>query len=182
MYQKRWKATPLLTILMQSLMLVAGLGRHSCVTAAFAATQQQRLLQIRSRHPCSIGGLVRLLSSSSTSNHDNDNKNSKNNRNGKVHTVTWKTPGDKDDVTFHAHDGELLRTAALRRGVASPHNPRANLINCRGLGTCGTCAVALDPAGGKDWLPPPNAIERTVRDVGPTAQGGSMHSRVGFDV
>lgn len=38
--------------------------------------------------------------------------------------------------------GELLRTALLRRGV-SPHNGRSRLINCRGLGTCGTCAVQV---------------------------------------
>ena len=31
----------------------------------------------------------------------------------------------------------------LRRG-SSPHNGRARLINCRGLGTCGTCAVEIE--------------------------------------
>lgn len=41
--------------------------------------------------------------------------------------------------------GELLRTALLRRGV-SPHNGNSKLINCRGLGTCGTCAVWLGNA------------------------------------
>ena len=40
-----------------------------------------------------------------------------------------------------ADDGELLRTALLRAGVASPHNDRARVVNCRGLGTCGTCAT-----------------------------------------
>jgi ferredoxin len=39
--------------------------------------------------------------------------------------------------------GEKLRTALLRRG-ATPHNAGARLINCRGLGTCGTCAVEVD--------------------------------------
>ena len=38
--------------------------------------------------------------------------------------------------------GELLRTALLRRGL-SPHNNNSQLINCRGLGTCGTCAVEV---------------------------------------
>jgi len=38
--------------------------------------------------------------------------------------------------------GELLRTALLRRGV-SPHNGNSKIINCRGLGTCGTCAVEI---------------------------------------
>jgi len=39
--------------------------------------------------------------------------------------------------------GELLRTALLRKG-ATPHNAGARLINCRGLGSCGTCAVEID--------------------------------------
>lgn len=47
-------------------------------------------------------------------------------------------------VTFEANEGETLRTAALRRGVVSPHSGRAQLINCRGLGTCGTCAIEVN--------------------------------------
>eukprot|EP00898_Chlorokybus_atmophyticus_P003837 jgi/Chlat1/4454/Chrsp29S04402 len=38
--------------------------------------------------------------------------------------------------------GELLRTALLKAGL-SPHNGAAQTINCRGLGTCGTCAVEV---------------------------------------
>ena len=60
------------------------------------------------------------------------------------HTIRWRSTGGKEDVTFTADDGELLRTAALRRGLVSPHNGRARLINCRGLGTCGTCAVEIE--------------------------------------
>ena len=41
-----------------------------------------------------------------------------------------------------ASDGELLRTALLRANL-TPHNGRAKMINCRGLGSCGTCAVAI---------------------------------------
>ena len=90
------------------------------------------------------------------SSHDNENDNRKNRK--KVHTVTWKTPDNDDDIVFNAYDGELLRTAALSRGLASPHNQRANLVNCRGLGTCGTCAVKLTAA--EDWrLPPLNTAE-----------------------
>jgi ferredoxin len=58
------------------------------------------------------------------------------------YTVTWKTPDG--DISFPAFEGEILRTAALRRGIVSPHNGRARLINCRGLGTCGTCAVEIE--------------------------------------
>jgi ferredoxin len=38
--------------------------------------------------------------------------------------------------------GSLLRSALLRNGV-SPHNDKAMYVNCRGLGTCGTCAVEV---------------------------------------
>ena len=59
-----------------------------------------------------------------------------------THTVTWQTADGV--VSFQAVEGETLRTAALRRGLVSPHNGRSRLINCRGLGTCGTCAVEID--------------------------------------
>ncbi|GAX11198.1 hypothetical protein FisN_9Hu294 [Fistulifera solaris] len=58
-----------------------------------------------------------------------------------THTVTWLTeePSSAENtakaISFEAYDGEILRTAALRNQKASPHNGRANLINCRGLGT-----------------------------------------------
>jgi ferredoxin len=44
--------------------------------------------------------------------------------------------------TIKIQKGELLRSAMLKRGL-SPHNGRARLINYRGLGTCGTCAVEI---------------------------------------
>lgn len=39
-------------------------------------------------------------------------------------------------------EGERLRDVLLRAG-RSPHNGRARWINCKGMGTCGTCAVAI---------------------------------------
>lgn len=44
------------------------------------------------------------------------------------HQVRWETANGI--IEFSALDGETLRTAALRRGVVSPHNGRAQLINC----------------------------------------------------
>jgi ferredoxin len=44
-----------------------------------------------------------------------------------------------------AMPGETLRSALLRRGL-SPHNGNSKTINCRGLGTCGTCAVEICPS------------------------------------
>lgn len=53
-----------------------------------------------------------------------------------THMVTYR--GRRIPV---AH-GTILRTALIRAG-ASPHNGRSTIICCRGLGTCGTCAVAV---------------------------------------
>jgi ferredoxin len=43
--------------------------------------------------------------------------------------------------------GEILRTGMLKKGI-SPHNGNSRLINCRGLGTCGTCAVEVTNSDG----------------------------------
>ena len=53
------------------------------------------------------------------------------------HRVRFK---ETDVMVTH---GETLRTALLRTGTVTPHNGRSQLINCRGLGTCGTCAVEI---------------------------------------
>lgn len=50
-------------------------------------------------------------------------------------------------VTFRGREIEcesdaILRDVLLDAGV-SPHNGRANTLNCGGHGTCGTCAVAV---------------------------------------
>ena len=37
-------------------------------------------------------------------------------------------------------EGDNLRTV-LTDAEQSPHNGKSALVNCRGLGTCGTCAV-----------------------------------------
>ena len=69
------------------------------------------------------------------------------------HTITFRSSAGKPDISFSATDGEILRTACLRRGLVSPHNGNARLINCRGLGTCGTCAVEIE--GSTADVPPP---------------------------
>lgn len=52
---------------------------------------------------------------------------------------------------MQAASGTTLRTALLTGGV-TPHNGRATLINCRGLGTCGTCAVeVVGPVQPQEW-------------------------------
>ena len=39
--------------------------------------------------------------------------------------------------------GAVLRDVLLDAGL-SPHNGRADALNCRGHGTCGTCAVDVE--------------------------------------
>ncbi len=50
-------------------------------------------------------------------------------------------------VTVRGRELECERGAVLRdvllQADESPHNGRSNALNCRGLGTCGTCAVAV---------------------------------------
>jgi ferredoxin len=46
----------------------------------------------------------------------------------------------KETVTVKS--GEDIRSALLRNNI-SPYNDRSGLINCRGLGTCGTCAIEV---------------------------------------
>ena len=55
--------------------------------------------------------------------------------------VTLET--SSNTKVLQVRQGEILRTAMLKRN-ASPHNGRSRLINCRGLGTCGTCAVEIE--------------------------------------
>lgn len=42
-----------------------------------------------------------------------------------------------------AKRNEKLRDVLLRAGT-TPHNGGAQIINCRGLGTCDTCAVVVE--------------------------------------
>ncbi|CAJ1967446.1 unnamed protein product [Cylindrotheca closterium] len=70
--------------------------------------------------------------------------------------VTLETASKQ--TSLKVQKGEVLRRALLRRGV-SPHNGRARLINCRGLGTCGTCAVEIE--GNDDAIVP---AERNTKE------------------
>lgn len=44
--------------------------------------------------------------------------------------------------TIECEEGERLRDVLLRAGE-TPHNEGAQWLNCRGFGTCGTCAVEI---------------------------------------
>ncbi len=47
------------------------------------------------------------------------------------------------DQAIDCPEGAILRDVLLEAGE-SPHNGGAAIANCRGLGTCGTCAVEIE--------------------------------------
>ena len=62
------------------------------------------------------------------------------NENDDFASVTFETRDEQQSI--EVRKGTTLRTSMLKNGL-SPHNGRSRLINCRGLGTCGTCAVEI---------------------------------------
>ena len=45
--------------------------------------------------------------------------------------------------TFECKAGANLRQVLMKNGV-DLYSPRANYVNCMGIGTCGTCAVKIE--------------------------------------
>lgn len=79
---------------------------------------------------------------------------------------------------LQAERGATLRTAMLEGGV-TPHNGRATLINCRGLGTCGTCAVEVQgPVEPQQWT----AAERLRLHFPPHVPPGNQRLRLACQV
>ena len=71
--------------------------------------------------------------------------------------------------TFECEVGANLRRVLLQQGVAL-YNQQATLINCRGIGTCGTCAVKIEgTVSAANWRDrsrralPPHSPERDLR-------------------
>lgn len=80
--------------------------------------------------------------------------------------------------TVQALQGSTLRTAMLQAGV-TPHNGRATVINCRGLGTCGTCAVEVQgPVEPAQWT----TQERLRLAFPPHAPPGNRRLRLACQV
>lgn len=76
-----------------------------------------------------------------------------------------------DGRVFDVPEGAVLRDALRRAGV-SPHNGQARWFNCKGMGTCGTCAVRIrgavspaEPGSVEAWRLgfPPHDRERGLR-------------------
>jgi ferredoxin len=69
-------------------------------------------------------------------------------------TVTFR------DRSVTCEDGARLRSVLLEAGL-DPHNGRSTSLNCRGHGTCGTCAVAVSaPDGSAPDVSPVGVRER----------------------
>lgn len=73
------------------------------------------------------------------------------------------------DQTIQAEVGDRLRSVLLKAEL-SPHNGAARLANCKGFGTCGTCAVELegevDPPSSREKLRlgfPPHQVSSGLR-------------------
>ena len=77
--------------------------------------------------------------------------------------------------------GSKLRSALLRAGE-TPHNGNARVINCRGLGTCGTCAVEI--VGPEDAVSPGErtAIESARLNFPPHAPPGNQKLRLACQI
>lgn len=63
--------------------------------------------------------------------------------------------------TFECEVGTNLRQVLLENGIAL-YNGNAQLINCHGLGTCGTCAVQVEGN-----VSEPNWKDKTRRSLPP---------------
>lgn len=67
--------------------------------------------------------------------------------------------------------GRTLRSALLDAGM-TPHHAAVSMLNCHGLGTCGTCAVQVD--GDADATSPPTALERWRLGFPPHRRDGGL--------
>lgn len=71
--------------------------------------------------------------------------------------------------TFDCEMGANLRKELLKHNI-DLHNGQSKFINCRGLGTCGTCSVQIEgPVSEVNWRDrarrslPPHDVNRNLR-------------------
>ncbi|WP_088891213.1 2Fe-2S iron-sulfur cluster-binding protein [Leptolyngbya ohadii] len=71
--------------------------------------------------------------------------------------------------TFECDQGANLRQVLLKNGVAL-HNGQSKIVNCKGIGTCGTCAVQIEgEVSEPQWREnarrslPPHSLEKDRR-------------------
>ena len=68
--------------------------------------------------------------------------------------------------TFQCKPGANLRQALIKNGI-DLYSPRANYINCRGIGTCGTCAVKIESLGSAEGVSATNWRDTARRSLPP---------------
>ena len=83
--------------------------------------------------------------------------------------------------TIHCEPGSNLRRVLLKHGV-DLYNGQAKLINCRGIGSCGTCAVHIEGnVSAVNWRDrtrrslPPHSSARNLRLACQTQVLGDIH-------
>ena len=88
-------------------------------------------------------------------------------------------------VTFRGRTTTLPKGTKLRssllRANETPHNGNARVVNCRGLGTCGTCAVEIVPPDAvfpNRW----NSVERARLHFPPHKAPGNAKLRLACQV
>ncbi|MBB6646833.1 2Fe-2S iron-sulfur cluster-binding protein [Halobellus ruber] len=80
------------------------------------------------------------------------------------------------DSEIDCEEGAVLRDVLLDSGV-SPHNGTADTLNCRGHGTCGTCAVEIRSEAADTADPPVSAVgtvERGRLSIPPHDSGSGL--------
>mmetsp|Transcript_2380 Transcript_2380/g.3167 ORF Transcript_2380/g.3167 Transcript_2380/m.3167 type:complete len:273 (+) Transcript_2380:73-891(+) len=112
-------------------------------TFSFATRSYRCSIPVQSTRPTSRGTVCRNEAESSIDSHDHNNDNFDTNITTDSNSATVKFETSSGIKEINVQKGEILRTALLKRGI-SPHNGRSRLINCRGLGTCGTCAAEIE--------------------------------------
>ena len=70
--------------------------------------------------------------------------------------------------SISCESGDLLRDVLKRAGLP-PHNGNARWFNCKGLGTCGTCAVTIEGE-----IEEPSARERWRLSFPPHQPGSGL--------
>ena len=68
--------------------------------------------------------------------------------------------------TVHCKTGANLRQALIKNGI-DLYSPKANYVNCMGIGTCGTCAVEIESAIPEDAVSDANWRDKARRSLPP---------------
>ena len=148
-------------------------GFHS-TSSPRISTFHIRKFNVRQHPSRSSKCAIRAAAPFGTSKNEFDEFDGENGHLGTDSPVTVQFRGGQ----IRCNQGELLRTALLRNKM-TPHNGRARIINCRGLGTCGTCAVAI---AGVVSPPQQNAVERGRLALPPFTNSAASQLRLACQV